>query len=612
MTDLLIRASEAAFAALRPGRAVAFAAAALGGSEDRGDRTEIALLHERLGRFRLAAGDVDGSLAALRRAMDLVPREPSVARTTVLASFAQHRMLAGAFREAERAAVEAMAIGDTCGPEAEPAVLHATITLGVVHGWGDDPERGIALLRGARERAGELGRFDDRFRATANLSTVLDLLGRRQEAVEVAYAGIAESRSAGLAATYGNALGGNVADSLFALGRWEEARDLSRRALDWSPPGSSFVNAIIMLAAVEIESAAGEEAGRLLGRILVELETGRDIQYAVPAYRASASLSLWSGDLPDAVRAVENGWGRARLSEDWVLIARMAATALEVDAAVVAEALDRRRIADVAAARERSARILAEAERAVARSGVPDSLGSRREAEAHLATARAFRRRLDGRDDPAAWDAVAAAWAELDDRYRVARARWRQAEAMLATAGAGSTTDRHGRADARAVRADAREPMAEAVAIGMELQARPLLRELRELARRALIPLPSAVDELIDATLVPVMEVVPDPEPAPVIGTPGGLGAALAADTGTSRDGDTFGLSHREKEVLALIAQGRTNREIGDRLFISQKTVGVHVGNILAKLGVSGRVEAAAVAIRLGLTERREPAMARR
>jgi len=54
--------------------------------------------------------------------------------------------------------------------------------------------------------------------------------------------------------------------------------------------------------------------------------------------------------------------------------------------------------------------------------------------------------------------------------------------------------------------------------------------------------------------------------------------------------------------VLALVAQGRTNREIGERLFISQKTVGVHVGNILAKLAVSGRVEAAAVAIRLGLT----------
>ena len=67
---------------------------------------------------------------------------------------------------------------------------------------------------------------------------------------------------------------------------------------------------------------------------------------------------------------------------------------------------------------------------------------------------------------------------------------------------------------------------------------------------------------------------------------------------------DTFGLSGREREVLVQIARGRTNREIGERLFISQKTVGVHVGNILAKLGVSGRVEAAAVAIRLGLTDR--------
>jgi DNA-binding CsgD family transcriptional regulator len=79
----------------------------------------------------------------------------------------------------------------------------------------------------------------------------------------------------------------------------------------------------------------------------------------------------------------------------------------------------------------------------------------------------------------------------------------------------------------------------------------------------------------------------------------------IAGDPATvSRRTDTFGLSGREREVLALVAEGRTNREIGERLFISQKTVGVHVGNILSKLEVSGRVEAAAVAIRLGLTEK--------
>ena len=89
----------------------------------------------------------------------------------------------------------------------------------------------------------------------------------------------------------------------------------------------------------------------------------------------------------------------------------------------------------------------------------------------------------------------------------------------------------------------------------------------------------------------------------------GWLGPGRCAGSSADRSShlprrDTFGLSGREREVLVQIARGRTNREIGERLFISQKTVGVHVGNILAKLGVSGRVEAAAVAIRLGLTEK--------
>jgi DNA-binding CsgD family transcriptional regulator len=177
----------------------------------------------------------------------------------------------------------------------------------------------------------------------------------------------------------------------------------------------------------------------------------------------------------------------------------------------------------------------------------------------------------------------------------------------------------------------------EAAEIGVSLLARPLLREIRQLAGRAMIRLPESVDELLDA---------PDRQSLAGMAAVGGVGdggenaerdgamvavgpgaddqtALSGAGTTTTGNGhsggsalargvigevavakqDTFGLSPREREVLALIAEGRTNREIGERLFISQKTVGVHVGNILAKLGVSGRVEAAAVAIRLGLTE---------
>jgi DNA-binding NarL/FixJ family response regulator len=64
-----------------------------------------------------------------------------------------------------------------------------------------------------------------------------------------------------------------------------------------------------------------------------------------------------------------------------------------------------------------------------------------------------------------------------------------------------------------------------------------------------------------------------------------------------------LGLTPRELEVLLLVAEGCTNRAIGETLFMSEKTASVHVSRILAKLGVSGRVEAAAVAHRLGLTD---------
>ena len=181
-----------------------------------------------------------------------------------------------------------------------------------------------------------------------------------------------------LDAVYGNLLGGNVAGILVDVGRWKEARELSLRALDWSPAGIPFVNAILNLVIVEIESEAGEEAGRLLGRILVELETGGDLQFAIPAYQATASYAMWSGDLMDARRAAERGWARLRGTEDWVLVARMAATAMEVEAAIVADALERRRIGDVAASRERAGRILAEAEAAVARARSEDGAGTGR------------------------------------------------------------------------------------------------------------------------------------------------------------------------------------------------------------------------------------------
>ena len=62
-------------------------------------------------------------------------------------------------------------------------------------------------------------------------------------------------------------------------------------------------------------------------------------------------------------------------------------------------------------------------------------------------------------------------------------------------------------------------------------------------------------------------------------------------------------LTDREDEVLRLVAKGLTNRQIGERLFISGKTVSVHISNVLGKLGVSGRAEAVSIAHQRGLLE---------
>jgi DNA-binding CsgD family transcriptional regulator len=507
-----------------------------------------------------------------------------VERATVLAALAQVKMLEGTFSEAERLARKAITVGEACGADGRAQLAHATTTLGVSLGWGDDPEAGVALLVEARALAEEAADHDELFRVYANLTTVLDLVGRREEAVKVAYEGIEATRRAGLEAVYGNFLRGNAADSLFLLGRWAESRALSATSLEWSPAGVAFVNSVDSLAIVEIETRAGEYAGRLLGQLLLELETVRDSQHGVPVYRAAASFALWRNDHADARRAAERGWQLVEGSEDWSLVAKMAATVAEVDAAAGADARARRDLAALANARSRAALVVTEAEASAKASGVSSAIGSRREADAYLATAAAHRGRLEGRDNAADWAAVADCWHKLGNPYEVARARWREAEAMLAS-GEGRTS-----------RARARAPLHAAATIALSLAARPMLRELRELAGRAMIRLPEGIDELLtEDGLAPATPVVGDATPSALVR--GVVGEAPAPRS------DTFGLSRREHKVLALISEGRTNREIGERLFISQKTVGVHVGNILAKLGVSGRVEAAAVAIRLGLTE---------
>ncbi len=163
------------------------------------------------------------------------------------------------------------------------------------------------------------------------------------------------------------------------------------------------------------------------------------------------------------------------------------------------------------------------------------------EGRAWLARAHADFARLRGEDDPDLWQACVDEF-DYGYRYEVARSRYRQAAAFMAR-------DRRAEAE-RAAAAS----VAEATAIG----ARPLIDAVTALARRARLDVP-------------------------------GLRTTSSVLTG------------REEQVLALVSQGLTNRQVGERLFISGKTVSVHMSNVLDKLGASGRAEAVAVAHRRGL-----------
>ena len=160
--------------------------------------------------------------------------------------------------------------------------------------------------------------------------------------------------------------------------------------------------------------------------------------------------------------------------------------------------------------------------------------------------------RATGERAPDRWQAAVEAWERAGDAWPLAYSRFRLAEALCAA----------GEASAAAA------PLVAAIQTARSLDAQPLLTDAEALARRARLTLRSE-----DGA-------APTAPPAPA---------------------DPFGLTEREREVLALVAAGRSNGQIAAELFISRKTASVHVSNILAKLGVAGRVEAAAVTHRLGL-----------
>jgi DNA-binding CsgD family transcriptional regulator len=376
---------------------------------------------------------------------------------------------------------------------------------------------------------------------------MIDQDGRVEEAIALALEGLEMARETGTTRSWAGFLLGEAAKRYWRLGRLEEAERMVRQALDYGAEGVSGGN--VFLAASELAAMLGrwDEAAGHLADAQRLLSSAAGSMWVAPLYGCMVELAEHEGDIAGVRRAVAEAHRRMHGEDEYSFYARdlyLPALRAEADAAERARAARDRDAEDEA---RRSGAEMGERVRGLAGAAV---LGSPPpQVVADLTTVEAELARLDGRPEPELWESAAAGNDRLGNRVEGAYARQRKAEALLeAGAGRDEVTD--------ALRA--------AHGVAADCGATVLRERCEALARRARIAL---ADE---------------PTPAATVDDP-------------------FGLTPREREVLALVAAGRTNRQIGEELFMSEKTASVHVSRILAKLEVSTRGEAGAVAHRLGM-----------
>jgi DNA-binding NarL/FixJ family response regulator len=516
-----------------------------------------AMALERLGRSLWSDGQSVEALEVTRKALAILPEAPSPERARVLAGYGQLLMLVDRWVESIQVCEAAIAMARSVG--ARQAEGHALNTLGLdfaAAGRGEDSDR---CLRDAIDIAREIGNADDLGRAYTTWSEAKYYLGDWDGAAAVVREGIVECDRVGVTRTYGAFARENGIAIFFDLGDWDEARRLTEETFGmvqaghqqakyllahWTPFGAATDDPLIDERLADLRSLLAGSAP----------EAQFDGRYGV----AACERATWQGDpaaglaVADAVLAdladAEWTWFRIRLhraaaraAADLAELARARRDGATVSATLEAMAVRRAALAEIVAGER------------------PRQHGQDREqTDAEVATVEAELGRAHGRSDPAAWADVAQRWAGRSNPYLSAYARWHEAEARLAAGdrGAASTA------------------LAEASVIADRLGARPLADAVRSLAARSRIDLAAATTEP----------------------------AAVAAPVPAS-EADAFGLTPRERDVLPFLVQGRTNKQIAESLFISESTAGVHVSNILGKLGVSSRTEAAAIAVRLGLAD---------
>jgi DNA-binding CsgD family transcriptional regulator len=417
------------------------------------------------------------------------------------------------------------------------AWVMARRVLGIALSSQGDPERGVEWCRESIGAA-----QDAQSRALAGLYLCVALIdaGDFQAAINTALDAVADGHLSGLDQGFGCYFDSLAAEALIRLGRWSEAATVTAR----HPVANTLPVGILRLARAHAMLAARRgETDRALAELAQADAQPVDglHQSVLDATKADVHLAL--GNWDEAAQAADRGW-ESTYTTSVLWAARF--TMFTVAAAV-------ERTLDELARRE-PIYMTATVSRLQQRLDAARSLAGRlrecqRDTAAHLAHAAASVTRLT-ESDADAWADAAERWTDLGDQWMTATALLREAEAAAAT----------GSADRAAT------SLRQAHAIASELGAVPLLVEVDAVSRRTRISVDAPTRVSLNESSV-----------------------------------DRLGLTAREAEVLMLVAAGRTNRQIGEALFVSDKTASVHVSNILRKLGVNSRVDAAAVAQRLGV-----------
>ncbi|GHH51722.1 helix-turn-helix transcriptional regulator [Streptomyces candidus] len=469
---------------------------------------------------------------------------PSAVHADILAQVAGWQMLYEPGPEAITIAEQAVSYARMVG--AEDTELNARITLGGLMIDSGDVEAGLADLRAVRDRARELNLITVVNRCYTNLPSHLESVGRSRESAEICTEGVAYARAHGFADAEHWVLG-NQAESFFALGRWSDIAANLRLAERATP--SARPRGLIAVRQAELALGTGDftvAAEQLT--VATNCFGPYDVmpQHMLPLHRIALALAAHEGRILD-VRAefARAADGGFRLgTHRFAWPVLLEAATAEADARTVPAAEPGRS--------EALALIRSHAKRLA--TGVPLW-------RAHELWVRGELRRAEGTDTPDDWSEAVTAFEALERPYDLARVRLRWAHSLLVAGGRAADRDR------------AAELLRLAGAVAGHLGARPLAEQVTALARRT------------RAVKAP----------------------ALTHETPGTRT-PAFRLTPRERDVLRLVAAGRSNRQIAEELYISPKTASVHVSNILAKLEVTGRGEAAALAHRLDLFKEEEPA----